>query len=400
MPGALPLSLPPILEPFLGLSLRPHTPSTLLHHPVLRGTSPMTQSPFSTQKQPSRAPATFFCIDGHTCGNPVRVFAGGAIPHLKGDDMVARRAHFLENYDWIRTSLMFEPRGHDMMSGTLLFPPTRPDCDIAVLFIETSGCLPMCGHGTIGTVTIAVERGLVTPRTPGELWLDTPAGVVHARYHQHDPDNKNRVTSVEITNVPSYLHATALTAEIPTFGPLTIDVAYGGNFYGIIEPQPGYAGLDTLLPSEILRLSPLIRDAFSQTHSFVHPTQPAINGLSHVMWTGAPTTPEATARNAVFYGDKAIDRSPCGTGTSARMAQLAARNQLTRDDVFVHESIIGTMFKGRIVEATVVGEMPAILPAIEGWAVTTGLNTIFVDETDPLAHGFQLTDTSSVAHTA
>ena len=178
---------------------------------------------------------SFFCIDGHTCGNPVRLVAGGG-PLLDGATMMERRAHFLAEYDWIRTGLMFEPRGHDVMSGSILYPPTRDDCDIAILFIETSGCLPMCGHGTIGTVTMAIEHGLVKPKTPGVLRLDTPAGLVVAEYRQ----DGEYVEEVRITNVPSFLYAEGLTVECPGLGEIRVDVAYGGNFYAIVEPQENY----------------------------------------------------------------------------------------------------------------------------------------------------------------
>ena len=330
---------------------------------------------------------TFFCVDGHTCGNPVRLVAGGA-PPLRGATMVEKRAHFLAEYDWIRTGLCFEPRGHDMMSGAILYPPTRDDCDIAFLFIETSGCLPMCGHGTIGTVTMALERGLVTPREEGILRIDTPAGLVEARYTR----NGDYVDSVRITNVASYLHARQISAEVEGLGTLTVDVAYGGNFYAIVEPQANFPGLEHVDPSDILRWSPRVRAAFRAKYEFVHPENPAIAGLSHVLWTGTPTNPEAHARNAVFYGDKAIDRSPCGTGTSSRMAQWAALGRLKVGDDFVHESIIGTLFRGRVERATTVGPFAAIIPSIEGWARMTGYNTIFIDDRDPLAHGFQVRD--------
>ncbi len=330
---------------------------------------------------------TFFCVDGHTCGNPVRLVAGGG-PPLVGRTMVEKRAHFLAEYDWIRTGLCFEPRGHDMMSGAILYPPTREDCDIAFLFIETSGCLPMCGHGTIGTVTMALERGLVSPREKGVLRIDTPAGLVEARYVEKD----GFVESVRITNVASYLHARQITAEVEGLGELVVDVAYGGNYYAIVEPQKAFPGLEHVDPSDILRWSPRVRAAFRAKYDFVHPENPAINGLSHVLWTGTPTQPEAHARNAVFYGDKAIDRSPCGTGTSARMAQWAALGRLKPGDDFVHESIIGTMFKGRVERAATVGSHDAIIPSIEGWARMTGYNTIFIDDRDPLAHGFQVKD--------
>ena len=328
---------------------------------------------------------TFFCIDAHTCGNPVRVVAGGG-PRLDAATMAERRLEFLARHDWIRTGLMFEPRGHDMMSGSILYPPADPANDIGILFIETSGCLPMCGHGTIGTVTVVIEHRLVTPKQPGVLRLEVPAGLVEAHYTLQD----GKVTGVRIVNVPSFLHSKGLTVDCPDLGNLTLDVAYGGNFYAIIEPQQNYAGLDLLQAADVIRLSPVVRRLLNEKYSFVHPADPAIKGLSHVQWTGAPRNPEAHARNAVFYGEKAIDRSPCGTGTSARMAQLASRGVLKPGDEFVHESIIGSLFRGRVEAATTVGGLPAIVPSIEGWARITGFNTIFIDDDDPYRHGFQV----------
>jgi 4-hydroxyproline epimerase len=331
------------------------------------------------------AAKTFFCIDGHTCGNPVRLVAGGA-PPLVGATMLEKRAHFLRDYDWIRLGLMFEPRGHDIMSGSIIYPPTRPDCDVAILFIETSGCLPMCGHGTIGTVTSMIEHGLVTPKVPGKLNLDTPAGLVVAEYRQEGA----HVEEVRLTNVASFLHSEGLTAQVEGLGEVVVDVAYGGNFYAIVDPQKCFADLADVSASDLLRWSPLLRRALNDKYEFRHPEKPEIGGLSHILWTGKPTQPGATARNAVFYGDKAIDRSPCGTGTSARMAQWSAKGKLTMGDEFVHESIIGSMFRGRVEAAARVGEREAIIPSIAGWARVTGLNTIFIDDRDPFAHGFQV----------
>jgi 4-hydroxyproline epimerase len=326
---------------------------------------------------------SFFCIDGHTCGNPVRLVAGGG-PLLQGATMMERRAHFLADYDWIRTGLMFEPRGHDVMSGSILYPPTRPDCDIAILFIETSGCLPMCGHGTIGTVTMAVEHGLIKPKTPGSLKLDTPAGLVIAEYKQVG----EHVEEVRITNVPSFLYAEGLTADVPGLGEIVVDVAYGGNFYAIVEPQQNFADIANHTAGELIGWSPVLRRLLNEKYTFEHPENPGINRLSHILWTGAPTHPEADARNAVFYGDKAIDRSPCGTGTSARMAQRHAKGLLKEGDAFVHESIIGSLFKGKVEKEVTVANRKAIIPSIGGWARTTGYNTIFIDDRDPYAHGF------------
>ncbi|WP_287324123.1 4-hydroxyproline epimerase, partial [Mesorhizobium sp.] len=286
--------------------------------------------------------------------------------------------------DWIRTGLMFEPRGHDVMSGSILYPPTRPDCDIAILFIETSGCLPMCGHGTIGTVTMAIEHGLIKPKTPGLLRLDTPAGLVTAEYQQVG----EYVEEVRITNVPSFLHAEGLTVECPLLGEISVDVAYGGNFYAIVEPQKTYRDMADHSAGDLIAWSPVVRQRLNEKYAFVHPENPGIDRLSHILWTGAPTDSQADARNAVFYGDKAIDRSPCGTGTSARMAQLHAKGKLGTGDEFVHESIIGSLFKGRVEKEVTVAGKPAIIPSIGGWARMTGLNTIFIDDRDPFAHGF------------
>ena len=329
---------------------------------------------------------TFFCIDAHTCGNPVRVVAAGG-PQLVGKNMSEKRQHFLAEYDWIRTGLMFEPRGHDVMSGSIPYPPTRDDCDVAILFIETSGCLPMCGHGTIGTVTVLIERGLVSPKIPNLLRLETPAGRVDAHYRQNE---NGKVTAVKIVNVPSFLYAEGLTVDCPDLGTLTVDVAYGGNFYAIIEPQGNYKGIDALTAGKIIEYSPIIRKRLNEKYQFIHPQDATICGLSHIEWSDRPKNPQAHARNAVFYGDKAIDRSPCGTGTSARMAQKFAHGELNVGDQFVHESIIGSLFIGRVEATTTVDKFQAIVPSIEGWAKITGFNTIFIDDDDPYAHGFQV----------
>lgn len=336
-------------------------------------------------KELSMAKKTFFCIDAHTCGNPVRVVAGGG-PVLKGDAMSDKRQHFLREFDWIRKSLMFEPRGHDMMSGSILYPPADPDNDAGVLFIETSGCLPMCGHGTIGTVTIAIEEGLVKPKTPGILRLETPAGLVHIEYVQE----REKVKSVKLTNVPAFLAAENITVDCPALGTLMVDVAYGGNFYAIVDPQDNFEGVHKSSAEQLVQWSRQLRENINRDYSFVHPENPTIAGLSHILWTGDTISPEATARNAVFYGDKAIDRSPCGTGTSARMAQWHARGKLKKGETFIHESIIGSQFIGRIEEEVTVAGKSAIIPSVAGWARVTGYNTIIVDDEDPYAHGFQV----------
>jgi 4-hydroxyproline epimerase len=331
---------------------------------------------------------TFFCIDAHTCGNPVRLVAGGG-PVLEGNNMSEKRQHFLKEYDWIRKGLMFEPRGHDMMSGSILYPPHDPQNDVAVLFIETSGCLPMCGHGTIGTITIAIEEGLIQPKTPGRVRMEAPAGLVLIEYKMEG----KKVRTVKLTNVPSYLapENENIIVECPDLGPLTVDVSYGGNFYAIVDPQENFKGLEHYSAGQLIAWSRVMRERINAAHTFVHPENPTINTCTHILWTGKTISPKATARNAVFYGDKAIDRSPCGTGTSARMAQWFAKGKLKEGDVFIHESIIGSSFTGRVEKAVTVAGMPAIVPSIEGWAKIYGYNTITIDpEDDPYAYGFQV----------
>lgn len=331
------------------------------------------------------ATQTFRCIDSHTCGNPVRLVAEGG-PKLEGKSMSEKRQHFLREFDWIRKGLMFEPRGHDMMSGSILYPPSDPKNDTGVLFIETSGCLPMCGHGTIGTVTIAIEQGLVTPRIPGILNLEVPAGIVRAEYKQVG----KKVKSVKFRNVKAYLAGEGLTAECPDLGELTMDVSYGGNFYAIVDVQKNFAGLEYFTADQLIGWSRELRTNINKKYTFVHPEDPTIQGCSHILWTGSVIDPTSTARNAVFYGDKAIDRSPCGTGTSARLAQWYAKGKLKPGQDFIHESIIGSKFIGRIEEVTELAGRVAIVPSIEGWAVITGHNTIIIDDEDPYAHGFQV----------
>ena len=328
----------------------------------------------------------FKCIDGHTCGNPVRLVSEGG-PELVGSSMSEKRLHFLKEYDWIRKGLMFEPRGHDMMSGSILYPPSDPNNDVGVLFIETSGCLPMCGHGTIGTITMAIENGLIKPKVRGKVRMETPAGLVLVEYQMRD----DKVSSVKFHNVASYLAIENLTINSPHLGNIKLDVSYGGNYYAIIDSQENFNDMADYTADQLIAMSRLIRDEVNAAVTLVHPLDSSINGCSHVMWTGKPTKENSTARNAVFYGDKAIDRSPCGTGTSARMAQWFAKGKLTVGDKFVHESIIGSQFIGKVESEEPVGSFKGIIPSIEGWAKSYGRNDITIDkDDDPMALGFQV----------
>ena len=329
---------------------------------------------------------TFFCIDGHTCGNPVRLVAGGG-PLLEGASMSARRQDFLERFDWIRTALMFEPRGHDVMSGAILYPPCRADCDTGILYIEVSGCLPMCGHGTIGAVTFALEQGLVSPRAEGEVRLDTPAGLVVAAYQR----DGRYVERVRLTNVASYLALPEVRVDCPELGELVVDIAYGGNFYAIVEPQPNYAGLDSLSAG---------RHPAPQPRAAATPERAARGGPSRRSdhpWGLAHPVDRAGARR-----DGRTPATRCSTARPRSIAALAAPapRRAWRSSPRAASSRSATSSSTRASSAACsragsrprqqVGRHAAIVPSVAGWARMTGLNTIFVDPRDPYAHGFQL----------
>ncbi len=326
---------------------------------------------------------TFFCIDGHTAGMPVRMVVGGA-PALEGRDAAQRRQHFVAEFDWIRRALTMEPRGHAFMSGTLLYPAPSDEADMALVFIETSGSLPMCGHATIGSVTFALEHGLVQPREPGLVRVETPAGLVEARYRM----DGSKVASVRFTNVPSFLLHRDVWIDVPDLGRLKIDVAYGGNFYAIVEPQAGFAGPKDYTPDQLLRYGREVQAAVNRAVPIAHPLMPEINRLRHCLWSGPAERDGADASIVVIAGDHLIDRSPCGTGTSARVAQRVARGLMGIGDQFVHASLTGGCFIGRAEAMCDVGGLAAVRPSVEGQAWVTGLNTLFVDDDEPFADGF------------
>ena len=245
----------------------------------------------------------------------------------------------------------------------------------------------MCGHGTIGAITIAIEEGLIKPKQPGIVKMEAPAGIVNISYTTEN----NKVKSVKLVNVPAYLDSSDLPVECPELGELIVDVAYGGNFYAIVDVQQNFKGLEHYPADNLIAWARELRKRINEKYSFVHPENATIKGCSHILWTGAVIDKNSTARNAVFYGDKAIDRSPCGTGTSARMAQWYTKGKLKKGDRFIHESIIGSTFIGTIEEELTIAGKPAIRPGIEGWARIYGHNTITIDDDDdPYAFGFQV----------
>ncbi|MEU1435252.1 proline racemase family protein [Streptomyces sp. NPDC005775] len=327
----------------------------------------------------------FHAVDSHTEGMPTRVITGG-IGTLPGSTMAERRAHFMAHRDAVRTLLMYEPRGHAAMSGAVLQPPTRPDADFGVLFMEVSGCLPMCGHGTIGVATVLVETGMVEVTEPvTTVRLDTPAGLVSVDVRVED----GAATSVTLTNVPAFSAGLGLTAKVPGHGTVPYDLAYGGNFYAMVQLDDLGLPFDRSRKEELLAAGLALMEAVNATDRPVHPLDPAIHGLKHVQLI-APGSDAVRSRHAMAIHPGWFDRSPCGTGTSARMAQLHARGELALDTDFVNESFIGTEFTGRLVAETTVGPLPAVVPTVTGRAWITGTAQYFLDPADPFPEGFLL----------
>jgi proline racemase len=327
----------------------------------------------------------FHAVDSHTEGMPTRVITGG-VGVLPGTTMAERRLRFVAERDDLRTLLMCEPRGHASMSGAILQPPTRPDADWGVLYIEVSGCLPMCGHGTIGVATVLVETGMVEVTEPETVVrLDTPAGLVVARVAVED----GAATSVTLENVPSYAHALDQVVEVPGFGPVTYDIAYGGNFYAFVRLTDLGLAFERSAKGQLLDAGLAIMDAINEQNPVVHPEQPEID-ICHHVYLEAPDSTPRHGRHAMAIHPGWFDRSPCGTGTSARLAVLHARGLVEVGEEVVNESFIGSRFGARILGETRVGDRSGILPSITGRAWITGTAQYMLDPTDPFPAGFQL----------
>jgi proline racemase len=333
-----------------------------------------------------RTRRVFHAVDSHTEGMPTRVITGG-VGVFPGDTMFERRQWFMQNSDHVRTLLMYEPRGHASMSGAILQPPTRPDADWGVLYIEVSGCLPMCGHGTIGVATVLVETGMVEVTEPvTTIRLDTPAGLVVAEVAVED----GAATAVTIRNVASYSHQLDAAVDVPGFGKLAYDIAYGGNFYAMVELEQLGLPYDRAAKQHLLDAGLAIMDAINEQALPVHVENTEITGCHHVQLV-APGSDARHSRHAMAIHPGWFDRSPCGTGTSARMAQLHARGELPLHTDFRNESFIGTQFIGRLVEETELSSgVTAVVPTITGRAWVTGTAQYFLDPTDPFPAGFLL----------
>lgn len=329
---------------------------------------------------------TIRTIDAHTAGEPLRLIVAG-FPSVEGATMQDKREWLTANHDHLRTALMLEPRGHTDMYGALLTEPERATSDAGVLFMHNAGYSTMCGHGVIAVATIAIERGLITPRWADEIVLDTPAGQVRARTHLSATDR--RVTSVSFRNVPSFVLYPAVPVRLDA-RTIHADVAFGGAFYAIVDSEAAGLPIRGDRLADLRRAGMTIKHAVEAAVRVEHPERPDLRGIYGTIFTGPPTGPDADLRNVTIFADAEVDRSPCGTGTCAVMAVLAAMGILTPERTFTHESIIGTRFRGRIAAEVMIGDLPAIEPEIEGEAHITGESTFFIDEGDPLAFGFRL----------
>jgi proline racemase len=329
---------------------------------------------------------TIRTIDAHTAGEPLRLIVDG-FPSVQGATMQEKREWVRANHDHLRTALMLEPRGHTDMYGALLTEPERTTSDAGVLFMHNAGYSTMCGHGVIAVATIAIERGLITPRHADEIVLDTPAGQVHARPRMSAADR--RVTSVSFRNVPSFVLHPAVPIQLDG-RTIHADVAFGGAFYAIVDSEAAGLAIRGERLAELRRAGMAIAHAVESAVRVEHPEQPDLHGIYGTIFTGPPTSADADLRNVTIFAESEVDRSPCGTGTCAVMAVLAAMGILTPEQTFTHESIIGTRFRGRVAAELMVGDFPAIQPEIEGEAYITGESTFVIDERDPLAFGFRL----------
>lgn len=328
----------------------------------------------------------FNTVDTHTVGEPTRTVVGG-IPYIPGKTISEKMLYMKENEDWIRKILMHEPRGNEVMSGVILTEPCAKGADIGVIFIEVGGYLPMCGHDTIGVSTALIETGIIKPVEPyTDITLDTPAGLIKVKVKVEG----GVAREVTFKNVPAFVFARDVEVEIPSIGKISTDICFGGNYFALVQADDLNVEIEKDQAKKIVELGVKVREAVNSQIKVYHPEKPFIDTVTHVVISAPPTHPEATLKNATVIPPGSIDRSPCGTGSSAKMASLYSRGELHLGEKFVHESIINTIFKCRLLEETKVGDFKAVVPEITGSAYVTGINTLVLDPDDPVQEGFQL----------
>lgn len=328
-------------------------------------------------------------IDSHTAGEAARIVTGG-IPKLVGKTIAEKKQYLIDHYDSLRTALMLEPRGHDEMFGAFLMPAVSEEADFGIIFMDTGGYLNMCGHNTIAAVTAIVETGMVEvdeDTREKEVVLEAPAGIIRCVAHLSEP---YKVESVSFKNVPAFLYKKDVTIDVPEVGKVTLDVSFGGSFFAILPVSEIKEKIEPTNASTLADVGMKILNAANEQIEVQHPTMDYINTIDLVEMYGDPKDDDSTLQNVVVFGDGQVDRSPCGTGTSAKLATLYAKNQIKINEPFVYESILGTKFRGRVVEEAKAGSYDAVIPEVTGSAYITGFNTFLFDPTDPLSNGFTL----------
>lgn len=325
-------------------------------------------------------------IDSHTMGEPTRIIIGG-LPVIPGNTMPEKKEYLEKNMDYVRTVTMNEPRGHNDMFGSIITQPTLPEADLGIIFMDGGGYLNMCGHGTIGACTVAVETGMVEVNEPyTDIVLEAPAGLVKARVKVED----GKAKEVSFENVPSFLYKKDVSVELPGVGKVNFDISFGGSFFAIVRDSELKVEIETKNINMITERSMQLMEIINKEIKVQHPTQPHIKTVDLIEVFGKAKSEDANYQNVVIFGAGQADRSPCGTGTSAKMATLHAKGELAINEEFVYESIICTKFKGKVLEETKVGELNAIIPEVSGSAFIIGFNHLVVDEEDPVKHGFLL----------
>ncbi len=325
-------------------------------------------------------------IDSHTMGEPTRIVIGG-VPNIPGCTMSAKKEYLEQHLDYLRTALMHEPRGHRDMFGSIITSPIDPSADFGIVFMDGGGYLNMCGHGSIGAATVAVETGMVPPVEPiTRLKIEAPAGLIEARLEVKD----GAVKSTTIRNVPSFLYKADAKLQVSGLGEVRADIAFGGSFFAIVNAKDLAIKISTENIGELIKIGMAIKQAANEQIKVQHPEKEHIRSIDLVEIYDTATNPEANFKNVVIFGDGQADRSPCGTGTSAKMATLFAKGKLGLNEEFVYESVTGTLFKGRVVDTTTIAGYSAIIPEITGCAYITGCCQYVIDPEDPLKYGFQL----------
>lgn len=325
-------------------------------------------------------------VDSHTMGEPTRIITGG-IPKIPGKTMADKKDYLEKHMDEVRTAVMHEPRGHNDMFGSIITAPVNDEADFGIIFMDGGGYLNMCGHGSIGAVTVAIETGMVPMVEPvTHVVMDTPAGIVKAQASVIN----GKVKEVSIVNVPAFLYKRDVKVSVPELGEITFDIAFGGSFFALIHAKQLGLKVEPKNTNKLTELSLKIRDIINSTVELQHPTLSHIKTVDLIEIYDEPTHPDADYKNVVIFGQGQVDRSPCGTGTSAKMATLYGKGELKEGELFVYESILGTLFKGRIVGKSTAGEYDAIIPEITGSAYITGFNQFVIDPEDPVAYGFVL----------